>query len=105
MVHSATVAKQGWESMKINEWQRVAAQNAAPRWSGDLEDDCSADWAGLLLRAEWMDEEEWWWSVIDRESGEEIASSNRPQTASTSGEQARHAAENAARAYLNIPSR
>ena len=23
-------------------------------WRGDLSDDCSADWAGLLLRAEWM---------------------------------------------------
>jgi hypothetical protein len=24
-------------------------------WNGDLDDDCTALWAGLMLRAEWMD--------------------------------------------------
>ena len=34
-------------------------------WTDDLEDDCIALWAGLMLRAEWMDEDYWWWAVYD----------------------------------------
>ena len=44
----------------------------SPYWYGDLEDDCSADWMELLLRAEWMDGEGpdawWWWAVYNMES-------------------------------------
>lgn len=91
--------------MRIADWQRIAAENKGPEWYGDLNDDCSADWAGLFLRAEWMDGNEWWWAVTDKESVTEIASSNRNPVPCTSGEQARRAAENAARLYLNVPIR
>jgi hypothetical protein len=91
--------------MKIAYWQRIAAENNGPEWHGDLDDDCSADWAGLLLRAEWMEDDYWWWAVTDKESGVEIASSNRFPVAFTSGEQSRREAENAARLYLNVPIR
>ncbi|MDP2815874.1 MAG: hypothetical protein Q8O19_04270, partial [Rectinemataceae bacterium] len=56
-------------------------------WSGDLNDDCTAEWNGLLLRAEWMfggpkDEARgavacWWWAVSSVVTGEELASSKR----------------------------
>ncbi|MDR6568809.1 hypothetical protein [Chitinophaga ginsengisegetis] len=34
-------------------------------WTGDLSDDCTAKWAGLMLRAEWMEKNYWWWAVYD----------------------------------------
>ncbi|MBK6839000.1 MAG: hypothetical protein IPG90_12735 [Bacteroidetes bacterium] len=39
-------------------------------WTGDLSDDCTAEWAGLMLRAEWMDEDYWWWAVYDMQKDE-----------------------------------
>ena len=33
-------------------------------WRGDMDDDCTAEWHGLLLRAEWQDGEgvdAFWW--------------------------------------------
>ena len=89
--------------MKIEAWQRVAATEQRLEWTGDLNDDCSAHWAGLLLRAEWEQDVLWWWAVTDVATGEEIASSNRHVGAYHSGEAARHAAENAARDYLSVP--
>lgn len=91
--------------MKIETWQRIAAQIKVADWYGDLDDDCTADWAGLLLRAERMDKKDWWWAIFDKESGEEIASSNIPPTACASGEEARRAAETAVRDYLTIKKR
>lgn len=46
-------------------------------WEGDLNDNCIAKWAGLMLRAEWMDENYWWWCVYDMLDNEkQIDSSN-----------------------------
>lgn len=73
----------------------------AIEWGGDLDDDCTAVWSGLLLRAEWMDGDRWWWAVSDRASGKEIDSSNEHfDIAFTSGDAARRAAEQAAQEYL-----
>lgn len=70
-------------------------------WTGDLDDDCTALWSGLMLRAEWMDGSDWWWAVSVIKTGHEIASSNNDTTRPcTSGSTARSLAEKAARAYL-----
>ncbi len=71
-------------------------------WTGDLDDDCTAHWAGLLLRAEWMDGRRWWWAVSEEVSGKEIDSSNNDgyfDVKFTSGSAARDAAETAAREF------
>jgi len=61
--------------MKLEERQSLAQQPII--WTGDLDDDCTAIWAGLVLRAEWMDEDYWWWAVYDLQDGEnQIDSSN-----------------------------
>ena len=49
--------------MKIDKEQPII-------WEGDVEDDCLARWEGLLLRAEWMDDDYWWWCVYDMEKDE-----------------------------------
>lgn len=72
-------------------------------WTGDLQDDCSARWRGLLLRAEWMDGVAWWWAVSDIASNEEIDSSNNDayfDILFSSGDTARRAAERAAYEYV-----
>jgi hypothetical protein len=70
-------------------------------WSGNLNDDCTAIWNGLILRAEWMDEEIWWWAVsINDGRLEEIDSSNNYDTSCIGGEKARKFAEHAAIKYL-----
>jgi hypothetical protein len=58
--------------------------------------------AGLLLRAEWMDGDEWWWAVTDKETGTEVNSSNRQNVQCVSGLHARSAAESAARTCLTL---
>lgn len=71
-------------------------------WTGDLDDDCTAKWSGLLLRAEWMNGHRWWWAVTDAASCQEIDSSNNDAYIGfefTSGRVARAAAEKAAREY------
>jgi len=71
-------------------------------WTGDLDDDCTAEWRGLLLRAEWMDGSRWWWAVSEAMSGNEIESSNNSgyfDIEFSSGSAARQAAENSAREY------
>jgi hypothetical protein len=72
-----------------------------PHWHGNL-DDCTAGWAGLMLRAEQMDVSCWWWCVYDLETGEEVVASNVVPGPCTSGSQAQHAAEQAARSYLDV---
>lgn len=70
-------------------------------WKGDLEDDCSAHWNGLLLRAEYMDEDYWWWAVYDMKKGEmDIDSSNEYKERFIGGEATRAKAESVARAYI-----
>jgi len=72
-------------------------------WTGDLDDDCTALWAGLMLRAEWMDGPHWWWAVSEIATGREIASSNDDQREWTSGTAARSEAERIARAHIRKP--
>ncbi|MCW1913365.1 hypothetical protein OJ996_07265 [Luteolibacter sp. GHJ8] len=69
-------------------------------WTGDLEDDCTAFWGGLILRAEEMNDRDWWWAVSRADSGLEIASSNDDGRDCTSGPEARAFAEQAARAFI-----
>jgi hypothetical protein len=76
-----------------------------PRWHGDLDDDCTAEWAGLMLRAEQLDVGCWWWCVYDLEMGKQVVASQVVLEPCTSGTQARHAAEQAARAYLDVKDR
>ena len=72
-------------------------------WTGDLNDDCTAKWHGLMLRAEWMDEDYWWWAVYDMENEEiTIDSSNEYEKNCIGGENARKEAEKVAKKYLNI---
>jgi hypothetical protein len=85
-----------------SDWRVLAAQQP-PNWSGDLDDDCTAIWAGFMLRAEQMDERNWWWCVYEVGSSEQIASSNDGEaTPCTTGESARCAAEQAARRLLEL---
>ena len=71
-------------------------------WTGDLNDDCIARWAGLILRAEAMDEGSWWWSVSDELTDVELEvdSSNNYDEPVTAGQEARNLAEAAARTYV-----
>jgi hypothetical protein len=72
-------------------------------WYGDLMDDCSARWASLLLRAEWMDDNIWWWAVYDMSKDEvQIDASNNYEIRFTSGAEARRAAEQAAKMYVGV---
>ena len=72
-------------------------------WKGDLDDDCTAVWAGLMLRAEWMDEDYWWWAVYDMQQNEiTIDSSDEYDIRFTGGEAARAKAESVAIAYLGL---
>lgn len=66
-------------------------------WTGDLDDDCTAHWEGLVLRAEMMDIGVWWWEVIA--GGEVVDGSNELGYDEEIGASARLAAEEAARAY------
>jgi len=66
-----------------SDWRHLAAREP-PKWHGDLDDDCTAQWAGFTLRAEWMVDDVWWWCVY--EGDEQIASSNDSETPCTSGE-------------------
>lgn len=70
-------------------------------WKGDLSDDCTAQWAGLMLRAERMDVDDWWWTVYDMQSTERtVDSSNEYDVQFPIGETARAKAEIVAKAYL-----
>ena len=70
-------------------------------WTGDLDDDCTAIWSGLMLRAEWMDGSDWWWAVSRLDAGGQIRSSHDDARPCTSGREARLLAEEAARAYFS----
>lgn len=71
-------------------------------WTGDLSDDCTAEWAGLMLRAEWMDEDYWWWAVYDMQNEETtIEDSNDYFERFIGGEAARNKAENVAVKYIS----
>ncbi|WP_299444177.1 hypothetical protein [uncultured Aquimarina sp.] len=72
-------------------------------WEGDLKDDCTAKWSGLMLRAEWMDEDYWWWCVYDNLNSDiQIDSSNEYDEKFIGGEIVRNKAEEIAKEYLKI---
>ncbi|MGJ8639021.1 MAG: hypothetical protein ACSHYA_06470 [Opitutaceae bacterium] len=68
-------------------------------WSGDLEDDCTAIWCGMMLRAEEMDRKNWWWAVYEK-NGNIISSSNEESYSPLGGSEARKLAEQGARQHL-----
>ena len=71
-------------------------------WTGDLNDDCTAIWRGLMLRAEEMEQGGWWWAVsLDEGRGNEIDSSNNEKVECRSGLEARNRAEECARCFKN----
>lgn len=85
--------------MTAEERKRLAKQPII--WRGDLSDDCTAEWAGLMLRAEWMDEDYWWWAVYDMQKGEvTVDSSNDYEKRFIGGEAARSKAESVAKKYI-----
>ncbi len=70
-------------------------------WQGDLADNCTALWAGLMLHVEWMDENYWWWAVYDMQKGKlSVDSSSEHEDNYLSGDAARKMAETVARKYL-----
>lgn len=86
----------------MNYQERIELSKAPIVWTGDLDDDCSADWAGLLLRAEWMDKENWWWEVSDMQVAGQpaIDGANERDESCRGGKRARMLAEQAARAFI-----
>lgn len=71
-------------------------------WQGDLNDDCLSNWNGLLLRAECMADNDWWWCVYDMDNDEiQIDSSNNHSMNIIDGALARKLAEDCARNYRN----
>lgn len=71
-------------------------------WGGDLSDDCTALWAGLMLRAEWMDEDYWWWRVYDMQKEEAIVDcSNNYNHRFIGGDVSRQKAESVAQLYID----
>ena len=87
--------------MTLQERQRLAQLPII--WTGNLDDDCTAIWAGLMLRAEWMDKDYWWWAVYDLHNNEiTIDSSNDYDVSFKSGEIARAYAEKIAKNYIGF---
>ena len=83
----------------VEDWQRDAATSDI-QWTGDLGDDCTAEWSGLTLRAEDMKRADWWWAVYDKRTGTIIGNSSQAVTRVTSGNKARSAAEALARSWI-----
>jgi hypothetical protein len=70
--------------------------------TGDLVDDYTALWAGLMLRAEQMDDVDWWWAVYDMEQAEMVVDAAWEYDALfVNGAIARAKAEEVARDYLS----
>jgi hypothetical protein len=93
----------GQDTKVVNLADRKKSSNAPIIWTGDLSDDCTAEWAGLLLRAECMDEDYWWWEVSDIENPEiEIDSSNNYDISFIGGDASRQKAEEVAKMYLGV---
>ena len=83
------------------ESRRIEAE-ASPIWSGDLDDDCSARWAGFLLRAEAMDKEVWWCAVTDLKTGLIVEDSAAGAGVLKDGLAARRKYEEAVRRFLSV---
>ena len=88
------------EQANVEGWQ-VEASKLPITWTGDLNDDCTASWAGLRLRAEEMKRAEWWWAVSDERTGAILGDSNTSGVRVTTGKKAGAAAELVARKWLN----
>jgi hypothetical protein len=86
----------------VNVRDRQKTATGPVEWTGDLSDDSTATWAGLMLRAESMDESHWWWAVYDLLHDVTIDSSNSYSHRFFGGEAARKKAEEAAKKYLNL---
>lgn len=71
-------------------------------WTGDLADDCTAEWCDLMLRAECMDADYWWWAVYDMQSERTIENSNEYSGRFSGGEAARSKAEQVARDFVAV---
>lgn len=72
-------------------------------WTGDLDDDCTAVWAGLMLRAECMNEDYWWWCIYDMENQKNVVdASYKYNHQFRSGNESRQAAEERAKHYLGM---
>jgi hypothetical protein len=79
---------------------QLEAASTPVSWSGDLNTDCTARWAGLLLRAEQKNRTHWSWTVYDAKTRAIIMDSRMSWGRATHGKTARQAAEHAARQYL-----
>ncbi|KKW92516.1 DUF7674 family protein [Sphingobium chungbukense] len=71
-----------------------------PLWEGDLSDDCTAELHGYMLRAEKMDDRQWWWALYGPDGN--ISSNEKPGNYTTGG-QARRAAANEFRRAVGAP--
>ena len=70
-------------------------------------DDCTAIWNGLILRAECMDEDRWWWAISkdNNDPLDELDSSNNYDIICIGGEMTRQLAEEAAMKFIKPPSK
>ncbi len=72
-------------------------------WTGNLNHDCTAIWAGLMLRAERTDRKSWWWGVSDLlNDGFEVDDSHNYRKRFVNGKISRKEAERAAKEYLKV---
>lgn len=98
--------RQFWKGERIAERKLINIEvndflNEPIIWTGDLSDDCTAEWFGLILRAEWMDEDYWWWAVYDMQKQEAIIdNSNNYKERFIDGEVSRKKAESVAHEYI-----
>ena len=84
----------------------MSSTTGAIDWQGYLDDDCTAIWMGLMLRAEEMESNSWWWAVSrDEGRGPEVGASNWDGKPCPSGVIARQRAEACAREFLGISSK
>jgi hypothetical protein len=79
---------------------QLEAVNTPVSWVGDLETNCTARWAGLLLRAEQKNRTHWSWTVYDAKTRAIIMDSRMSWARATHGKKARQAAEQAARQFI-----
>lgn len=82
--------------------ERILLSQKPIIWKGDLSDDCTALWAGLMLRAESMNGKYWWWCVYDMTRNEVIIDdSNNYKERFIGGELTREKAMSIAHNYIN----
>jgi|ERR1700677_3079465 len=83
-------------------WQQEAVKTKPePVWTGNLDQDCMARWAGFTLRA-WLREDGWMWYASLDESEIIIDSSHDLPVLPSSGIIARNSAKSAVLEYLRL---